>query len=242
MFDLPPVEPAILAQAIPEISVTVADRAQRAAICARASGEKVDRLAIFDANLPSTAKRFWLVDLTNDEPKILLHDWVSHGAASEPKRDGIAKRFSNRVNSHMTSLGLYRIAERYRGVNPGWSWRLDGLTPGFNDNARERAVVIHPANYIREGYAGRSLGCPALRPQVAAKLNKIGTENTMLWIDAEGHGLEKSESVSCEEALAWVRQRTAPVNPAPTKMTVVAQWGSGGGSVVGLFDNAVCAP
>jgi hypothetical protein len=47
------------------------------------------------------------------------------------------------------------------------------LQPGVNDRARERAIVIHGAPYVdprlaqSQGRIGRSLGCPAVRPEVA---------------------------------------------------------------------------
>ena len=50
---------------------------------------------------------------------------------------------------------------------------MDGLEPGINDRARERAIVIHPADYVnpewipRQGRIGRSQGCPAVRPEIA---------------------------------------------------------------------------
>src|SRR3546814_6085862 len=50
---------------------------------------------------------------------------------------------------------------------------MDGLEPGINDRARERAIVIHPAAYVNpswiatQGRIGRSQGCPAVRPEVA---------------------------------------------------------------------------
>jgi hypothetical protein len=53
---------------------------------------------------------------------------------------------------------------------------MDGLEPGINDRARDRALVIHGAWYVdplqalKQGRLGRSLGCPALRPQVAHAL------------------------------------------------------------------------
>ena len=54
----------------------------------------------------------------------------------------------------MTSLGLFRTAEAYMGKN-------DGLTPGLNDHARARAIVVHGAPYVNaatakaNGYLGR---------------------------------------------------------------------------------------
>ena len=58
----------------------------------------------------------------------------------------------------------------------GYSLRLDGLEPGFNDHARDRAIVIHGAPYVNpaiarlQGRLGRSLGCPAVRLSVARPL------------------------------------------------------------------------
>ena len=55
----------------------------------------------------------------------------------------------------------------------GYSLRLDGLDRGFNDRARDRAIVMHGAPYVSEAFAraqgrlGRSWGCPALRDAVA---------------------------------------------------------------------------
>ena len=48
------------------------------------------------------------------------------------------------------------------------SLKLDGLEKGINSNARERAVVIHGAEYVSDSFIrnnkrlGRSLGCPAI--------------------------------------------------------------------------------
>ena len=54
--------------------------------------------------------------------------------------------------------------------------RMDGLDPGFNDNARMRAIVMHGAWYAnpdliqRQGRLGRSQGCPALREGIARQV------------------------------------------------------------------------
>ncbi len=87
----------------------------------------------------------------------------------------MATSFSNLPESNRSSLGLYRTAETYSGKH-GYSLRLDGLEPGINDKARERAIVMHAADYVNEaaakkqGYLGRSLGCPAVRPEVAKQV------------------------------------------------------------------------
>lgn len=79
----------------------------------------------------------------------------------------MAQKFSNINSSFMSSLGFYVTGETYEGKH-GYSLRLDGVEKGFNDNARERAIVIHGADYanpdfvLATGRLGRSLGCPAL--------------------------------------------------------------------------------
>jgi len=62
--------------------------------------------------------------------------------------------------------------DTYVGSN-GYSLQLDGLEPGFNGRARDRAIVMHGAPYVSaefiqaNGRLGRSWGCPALRDTVA---------------------------------------------------------------------------
>jgi hypothetical protein len=87
---------------------------------------------------------------------------VAHGKGSDSNNDGYATNFSNKVNSEASSLGFYLTAETYHG-NHGLSLRLDGLS-STNSKARERSVVLHGADYVREAEvkAGRSWGCPAV--------------------------------------------------------------------------------
>ena len=198
IIDLPP-QPAAFIQALPEVSRSAAVRAQAALLCAQASGQKVDKFIVFDAGRSANEKRLFVLDVRG-EPKLVLSDWVAHGSGSDPDRDGNATQFSNTPNSNATSLGLYRVAERYKGRNPGSSYRLDGLTAGFNTNARVRAVVVHTSRYVQPGRVGRSWGCPALRPEVMEELDELGMQDTMLWIDADGQGLDQSASLNCPAA------------------------------------------
>ena len=71
---------------------------------------------------------------------------------------------------------------------------LDGLEKGINDNAKERAIVMHGAAYadpstIRScGRLGRSLGCPALPLTVCKKIIDTIKGGTLLYI----HGDDKT--------------------------------------------------
>jgi hypothetical protein len=132
--------------------------------------KRTDLLTVIDYSLPSTTKRLWVFDVATG--KVLFHELVAHGKNTG---DNFAQHFSNRDKSLQTSLGLFRTVSTYTGHN-GYSLKLDGLEPGFNDQAEHRAVVIHGAPYVSEAFAaqhgriGRSWGCPALPQAVAAKV------------------------------------------------------------------------
>lgn len=157
-----------LKKSAPSLNQQVLSTALSAMHCALQNGaEPAKRLAVIDFSLPSSDKRLWIFDLQSKQ--LLLHDFVAHGQRSG---DNFATRFSNTNGSHQSSIGLFRTAESYHGKH-GYSLRMDGLEPGFNDRARERAIVIHPAAYVNpawiksQGRIGRSQGCPAVRPEIA---------------------------------------------------------------------------
>ena len=157
-----------LAKAAPTLNREVLRHALAAMQCAINNGSQpAERLAVIDFSLPSTQRRLWIFDLSSK--RLLLQDLVAHGQKSG---ENFATSFSNTEGSHQSSIGLFRTSESYHGAH-GYSLRMDGLEPGINDRARERAIVIHPADYVnpawikRHGRIGRSHGCPAVRPQVA---------------------------------------------------------------------------
>ena len=137
--------------------------------CAQKSGVGVDasRLAFIDYSRPSTEPRLWVFDLNSN--RLLFEEVVAHGRGSG---ENLAKVFSNVSGSHTSSLGLFLTRETYQGRN-GYSMRMDGLEPGINDAAMERAIVMHGAPYVdpqaaaKQGRLGRSFGCPAVRAAVA---------------------------------------------------------------------------
>lgn len=157
-----------LARVAPELDSEVLQHALAAMQCAVNNGATpARRLAVIDYSQPSTERRLWLFDL--DKRRLILRDFVAHGRRSG---ENYATEFSNTLGSYQSSLGLFRTAESYRGKH-GYSLRMDGLEPGINDLARERAIVIHAADYVNpalvasQGRIGRSLGCPAVRPEIA---------------------------------------------------------------------------
>lgn len=166
---LPPDLATLLATMAPLADPAVLRFAVEAQRCAVASGAVVapQRLAVIDYSRPSTVPRMWVFDVR--EPRLLYAEHVAHGKHTG---ENLARSFSNDEGSFQSSLGLFSAAETYVGGN-GYSLRMDGLEPGFNDRARERLLVIHGADYVdpaqalRQGRLGRSYGCPALRRAVA---------------------------------------------------------------------------
>ena len=132
--------------------------------------ERAGLLTIVDYTRPSIEPRLWVLDL--NVGKVIFHELVAHGRGSG---ENVTRAFSNVPGSLMTSLGLFVTDAPYVGRN-GYSLRLRGLEAGVNDKAFERAIVVHGAPYVSRAVAaelgrlGRSLGCPAVRTDVARAL------------------------------------------------------------------------
>jgi hypothetical protein len=119
-----------------------------------------------------------------DKNEILFHSLVAHGRNTG---DEFANEFSNVTDSNKSSVGFYATGELYNGKH-GLSMRLDGLQKGLNDNARQRAVVVHGADYVSESFIkqnkrlGRSQGCPALPVEMNNKIISIIKDKSCLFI------------------------------------------------------------
>jgi hypothetical protein len=172
-----PSVPTIGAQTEGHSSVATVDASVRrlafsAAHCAVRTGTVTDpsTLTIIDYSQPSTAKRLSVFDLRTRE--LVYQELVAHGQGSGAN---FATLFSNEPETHRSSLGLFVTEDTYVGKN-GYSLRLNGLEPGVNDRARERAIVMHGAPYVSpefaqgQGRLGRSWGCPALRDSIAREV------------------------------------------------------------------------
>jgi hypothetical protein len=143
---------------------------------------KENVISVVDFSQPSSQKRFYLIDI--ETKKILFQDYVAHG-----RNTGVlnANKFSNKINSHKSSLGFYKTAETYCGKH-GVSLRLDGLEQGINNLARSRAIVIHTADYASEdfvtkwGRLGRSYGCPTLPSENYPEIIELIKEGSLLFV------------------------------------------------------------
>ena len=128
-----------------------------------------DIITLIDFTKPSTEERLYVLDIRHK--RLLFSSLVSHGKNSG---GNYATSFSNKVNSYKSSLGFFVTENTYQGKN-GYSLVLNGLEKGINDRAKERAIVVHGANYC---------GCPALPPSLAKPIINTIKDGTLLYIYA----------------------------------------------------------
>ena len=116
--------------------------------------------------------------------KVLFNTLVAHGRNSGVE---YARSFSNKHSSYQSSPGFYTTGNTYQGSN-GYSLKLNGLEKGINDNALERTIVMHGADYVSQGIAnargwiGRSWGCPAVPVKYAVPIIEKVKNGTCLFI------------------------------------------------------------
>jgi len=140
-------------------------------------------VTIADYSQSSNRKRLYVIDLKNR--KLLFNTYVAHGRNTG---DEYAKSFSNKEGSLKSSLGFYITEQPIVGSHTGFSLMISGVEKGFNDNATKRAIIIHAAEYATEnfirkfGRLGRSLGCPALPPELNRPIIETIKGGTCLFI------------------------------------------------------------
>ena len=152
-------------------------------------------ISIVDFSLPSTEKRLYVVDLKNY--RVLYKTYVAHGRNSGTL---MANSFSNSPSSYKSSLGFYKTLGTYNGKH-GYSLRLEGLEKGINDNAYERAIVMHGADYVspsyipKLGFIGRSQGCPAVSTREATPIINTIKNGSCLFIYSPSDSYQQRSSV-----------------------------------------------
>jgi hypothetical protein len=146
---------------------------------------KKNIISIIDYSQPSVNKRYYLIDLENQD--LLFNTLIAHGKNSG---ENMARVFSNVPESKTSSIGFFITAETYEGSN-GYSLRIDGIEKGINHNARKRDIVIHKADYVsqefidQEGRLGRSWGCPAFPNEVSNLIIEIIKDGSCIFVYGE---------------------------------------------------------
>ncbi len=169
---------------------------------------------VADFSLPSNIKRFYLLDLKQGTVE---RYYVSHGKNSGGKWAGI---FSNKDNSHMSSLGLYMTGYTYKSAAfGGQALKIFGLDP-TNDNAFSRSIVVHQASYMTPEFMaerkttpgdtermGRSFGCFAFDPSYAPEIIQKLRGGALLYAYTKG-----VEKLIAERADYQVSRMVKPQN------------------------------
>lgn len=141
-------------------------------------------IGVVDFSKRSSKSRWWIVDMKTGS---VWGIHVAHGRGSDKNSDGYAEQFSNVWGSNASSLGVYKAAETYQSSKFGYSLRVDGLSP-TNSNVRERAIVVHPAWYVRESNVvqGMTAGCFGVSSSLSRKLIDMIKNGSMILADLSG--------------------------------------------------------
>jgi hypothetical protein len=154
-------------------------------------------LTIADMSKASSEPRLFIIDM--EKQVLVLQTFVAHGRNSGML---FAKNFSNKIGSFQSSLGFYITGSVYQGKH-GKSLVLKGVESGINDNAEQRAIVLHGADYAnkgfvtQQGYLGRSLGCPAVpEKEVESIIKTIQGASCLFVYAADNSYLKKSNLIN----------------------------------------------
>ncbi|MEO0066356.1 MAG: hypothetical protein RI983_1682 [Bacteroidota bacterium] len=159
-------------------------------------------LTIADFSKPSAEKRLFIINM--DKMELVFHSLVAHGRNSGKL---MAEKFSNKMESYQSSIGFFITGNIYKGKH-GMSLQLEGIEAGINDKAKQRAIVIHGADYVndalikKQGYIGRSLGCPAVPQNLVKDIIQTIKGSSLFYIHAPDKTyLEKSNLIGSKASL-----------------------------------------
>ena len=156
-------------------------------VYAAENGYSTGLFLVVDFSLPSSEKRMYVVD---ESGALIDSGFVAHGHCQEPLNVSNEIRFSNVSGSNCSSIGRYKIAEKYSG-SFGRSYRLDGLDKS-NTNARLRSIVLHSHSCVPDIETGlkicQSEGCPTLSPAFLDRLEPLLEQEAkpvLMWMYSE---------------------------------------------------------
>lgn len=150
-----------------------------------------DYYFLIDLSVHSGKKRFYVYDFK--QKTIIDSNLVTHGSCdafddNDTKYEKV--KFSNKDNSHCSSVGKYKVGKRdYSSWGIKVKYWLEGLEE-TNSNAKNRVVVLHSWEAVHNTeiypqYSPLSWGCPAVSDAFMTKLdNKLQKTDkpVLLWI------------------------------------------------------------
>ena len=127
---------------------------------------------LVDMKEHSGKKRFFVYDTRNDS--IMFAGLIAHGSCNTTFLQN--PKFSNTPNEGCSSLGKYKVGNKYNG-RFGTAFKLHGLDSS-NSNAFRRFVVLHGYSCVPDKASYpfpicNSLGCPMVSYSFLTKLEKV---------------------------------------------------------------------
>ena len=176
----------------PHLSIeNVRNKAAQALQYCQENNLNTDLCILIDMSVHSGKFRLHIYDFNMDS--VIKSSLCSHGCGDEPWSSDVTKTspvFSNTPNSHLSSLGKYRIGKRgYSNWGIHVNYRLHGLESA-NSNAFSRDIVLHSWENVAdlETYpkgTPEGWGCPAVSDNTMRTLDSLlqnSGENVLLWI------------------------------------------------------------
>lgn len=157
----------------------------------KANNFNTDFSILIDMNLHSGIKRLFVYDFKKN--KISQQYLVGHGCGTSSWSDDSTKEnpsFSNEDNSHLSSLGKYKIGAR--GYS-NWGVHVKYLMHGLeetNNNAFKRIIVFHSWNMMSDDEvypkgSPEGWGCPTVSNNAFKEIDpllKNSKKPVLMWI------------------------------------------------------------
>ncbi len=155
---------------------------------------KQDVFAIIDYTKASNTHRMFLINKKTGNIKSMP---VAHGRFEANHMNGDlshnknsvkwARYYSNKKGSNAPSSGFYMAGQEYTG-KWGRSLIVHGISKGVNDNACERAVVIHKHKLVTKNKAwSMSSGCPMVsKKNIDTVINTLKGKQSGMSLESTG--------------------------------------------------------
>lgn len=150
-----------------------------------------DYYFLVDLSVHSGKDRFYVYDFK--QKKIIAQNLVTHGSCdgfdvNDSKYEKV--KFSNRDNSHCSSIGKYKVGKR---DHSSWGIKIKYWLEGLeetNSNAQARVVVLHSWGAVSDTeiypkFSPLSWGCPAVSDSFMHTLDaklQATEKPVLLWI------------------------------------------------------------